>query len=204
MAADRNAVLNWITAIAAEIVTDAEDAADIPARVAAASALDAIAFAGEAIDLVRIVAENVGEARGYAALTLPAGAVGDTSDVLVLLVAIGQALAIGRVAWASRPAARNARARLGAIAEQAYAIAAKISADLYAWLRGLVQVAIRLVSEIAANSTPMVRVNSPVSLASTALAFQLYGDANRAGQLVDIAGSATPMLMPTGFDALAS
>ncbi|MFD1328298.1 hypothetical protein [Mycoplana ramosa] len=202
MAADRTAILAWISAAAAEIVTDADDAADIAVRIDAADTLGVAAFAAETIDLVRIIGESVRDGRGFAALALPETA-GETRDALALLSAIGQALAIGRVAWPSRPAARAARTRLGNAAELAYAIAARLDAGLYAWLRALMQVAIRLVSEIAANSTPMARVTTNTSLPSTALAYQLYGDATRAGQLIDTAGSATPMLMPGSFDALA-
>ncbi|QRM55151.1 hypothetical protein [Sinorhizobium sp. BG8] len=204
MAADRTVILDWVATVVADIVTDAEDEADIATRVAEAPDLDSAEFAAEIIDLTRIIGESVTDARGFAAFVVPETADTETREAIVFLCAVGQALSAGRVSWPSRPSARNARASLGTIAEEAYAVAARLDPDLYAWLRNLVQVAIRLVSEIAANSTPMVRVAAGVSLPSTALAYQLYGDATRAAQLVEIADSSTPMLMPVSFDALAS
>ncbi len=204
MAADKTIILDWLATISTEVVTDTEDQTDIAARIAVADVLGAAEFAAESVDLVRIIAESVRDVQGFENFVIADDIDAETRSALVLLAAIGQALAIGRVAWPSRPSARTARAALGSIAEEAYAVAATIDADLYSWLRSLVQVAIRLVSEIAANSTPMVQVMAGLSLPSTVLAYQLYGDATRAAQLVDLAGSATPMLMPTRFDALAS
>lgn len=203
MAADRSTVLVWLTSVAGSIVRDAEDEAQIARRVDAAAALDAGAFSAEVIDLVRIVAENADDEPAYAALAevdLDAGA---SRDAIVLLSAVALALAVGRIGWPSRQAARKARSTLQARAEEAYAVASPLGPDLYAWLRSLVQVAVRLVSEIAANAAPMAQVSTPLSIPSTVAAYHLYGDANRARQVVDIARSATPMLMPSLFDVLA-
>ena len=76
--------------------------------------------------------------------------------------------------------------------------------DLYQYLSRLVEIAVLIVSDQAANAVPIVRVETQMSLPSTVLAYQIYGDAARAGSLVDIARSTTPMLMPISFDALES
>lgn len=74
--------------------------------------------------------------------------------------------------------------------------------DLYGYLSRLVEVAVLIVSDQAANAVPIVRVETGISMPSTVLAYQLYGEADRAQGLVEIARSATPMLMPIAFDAL--
>lgn len=103
--------------------------------------------------------------------------------------------------------ARAARTRIAAAGEAGLAAVSGMGgegADLYAWLSNLVSVSVRVVSEIAANAVPVVRVATKLSLPSSVLAYQLYGDASRAQGLVEIAGSATPLLMPASFEALAS
>jgi prophage DNA circulation protein len=94
-----------------------------------------------------------------------------------------------------------------AAGEAALAVAAGFGAngsDLYGWLAGLNAMAVRVVSNIAADAVPLVRVETGVSLPSSVLAYKLYGDATRAEGLVDIARSMTPMLMPSVFEALES
>jgi hypothetical protein len=198
-------ILAWLSARASEIVTDADDTASVADRLAVASSLDAAAFAAEVLDLSRIIGESVRTAAGFKALAVFPEFDSDIGrDGVTLLATVAQALAIGRVDWPSRPAARAARTAFVDLAHQAYAVAAPLGPDLYAWLAGLVSVAVRLVSDRAASATPMVTVESGLSLPSTVLAYQLYGDANRAASLVDIARSATPLIMPARFEALAS
>lgn len=203
MSADVSAIIAWLEAVAGAVVVDAEDQVELAQRLDVADDLPVELFVFEAVDLVRIIAENVGDATGFSVLAAVDLDAGGTRDFVLVLSAVALALAVGRVDWPSRPAARSARATLQLRAEQAYAVAAPLSADLYSWLRALVQVAVRLVSEIAANSAPLVQVSTPISIASTVAAYHLYGDANRAGDVVDIARSGTPMLMPSSFEALA-
>jgi hypothetical protein len=199
------ALLSWLADLAAAIVTDAEDAAMLADRLDAARALAGAALAAEVIDIARIIGESVASEAAFKRLAvLPDFDEDAAARAAILMVAIAQAVAIGRVDWTSRPAARAARAAFVDLAHRAYAIAATLGPDLYAWLAGLVSVAVRLVSDRAANATPVVLVDSGLSLPSTVLAYQLYGDAKRAAGLVDIARSATPMIMPGRFEALAS
>ncbi len=69
-------------------------------------------------------------------------------------------------------------------------------APLYAWLQALGATGLRILSDIAANAVPMVRVETGISLPSSVLAYRLYGDAGRAEGLCGVARSLTPMLMP--------
>lgn len=198
-------ILAWLSARAAEIVTDADDIVLVADRVAAAVDLDAAAFAAEILDLARILGESVRtEAQFKALATFPDFDTDIGRNGVTLLAAVAQALAIGRVDWLSRPRARAARTAFVDLAHQAYAVAAPFGPDLYGWLANLVSVAVRLVSDRAANATPVVTVESGISLPSTVLAYQLYGDAKRAAGLVDISGAATPLIMPVRFEALAS
>jgi prophage DNA circulation protein len=123
------------------------------------------------------------------------------------MVSIGGSIAGCRTDWPSRPSARAARTRVATAGAEGSAAADTLGgdgADLYAWLTATTAISCRMISEIAANAAPIVRVSTGISLPSTVLAYQLYGDAKRAGGLVDLAGSSTPMVMPTLFDALAS
>jgi len=207
MAADRQAVLSWLADLAATIVQDVDDLADVTARIAAAPALDASDFATEALDLMRIVAESVTAAAEFDRIAVPASVTGETVNALSIMVSMGLAIAGCRAEWVSRPMARSARARVSAAGDAGAAAAGTLGgdgADLYAFLTGVTAVSCRLISDIAANAAPVIRVKTGISLPSTVLAYQLYGDAKRAGSLVDLAGSSTPMVMPTLFDALAS
>lgn len=58
-------------------------------------------------------------------------------------------------------------------------------------------------SRLAASRAPLVRVETGISLPSTLLAWELYQDPDRAGELIDRNGIGTPMLMPVAFEALA-
>ncbi|RFB95228.1 hypothetical protein B5K11_09760 [Rhizobium leguminosarum bv. trifolii] len=207
MAADRQTVLSWLADLAATTVTDVDDLSDISQRIVAAPALDAAAFAAETLAITRIIAESVTLPAEFDRIAAPASASGETLQAFSILVAMGSAIAGCRVEWPSRPAARRARTRVSAAGDAGATAAGSLGgdgADLYAWLTAVTAIACRLISDIAADAAPIIRVETGVSLPSTVLAYQLYGDATRAGAMVDLAGSATPMIMPTLFDALAS
>lgn len=207
MAADRQAVLSWLADLAATIVLDVDDLADVTARIAAAPGLDVGGFAAEALTLMRIVAESVTAAADFDRISVPASVTGDTRNAIAIMVSMGLAVAGCRVEWVFRPMARSARSRVAAAGDAGAAAADTLGgdgADLYAWLTGVTAISCRVISDLAANAAPVIRVKTGISLPSTVLAYQLYGDAGRAEALVDLAGSATPLVMPTLFDALAS
>ena len=207
MSADASAICTWLSSLASTIVTDKDDAADLASRLAAASALPAADLAAESLALMRVIGESVKDAAGFNAIKAGQFDDDDTVHVGAILFAVGLALAGARAGWISRPQARAARDRISAAGDTALAAISSIGAEaseLYGWLSNLVQISVRLVSDEAANAVPVVRVESGISLPSTVLAYKLYGDASRAGGLVEVAGSATPMLMPVAFDALES
>jgi len=208
MAADRDTILSWLAELCAAIITDAEDLADTAGRIDVAADLDAASFALEALDLMRVIAESVTDASGFDMIVIPdTVAAGDTFDAMTVLVALGLSVAGGRVDWRARPRARKARTRIANAGDAGLTVISAMGgdgADFYSWLSSVVEIACRLVSDLAADAIPIVKVQTGISLPSTVLAYQLYGDAARAADLVDIANSATPMVMPTTFDALAS
>lgn len=207
MVAERGAVAAWLSSLAATLVIDTLDAQDLADRLAKAPKLEGDAFALEALSVMRVIAESVDAPAGFDAILLPAGLDSATMDAVNVLTAFGLAVAAPRVAWISRPQARAARGRIVSQAEAAFAIVSGRGAaavDLFRYLSRIVEVAVLIVSEQAANAVPIVRVETGISLPSTVLAYHLYGDASRAQGLVDIARSTTPMLMPVAFDALES
>lgn len=205
--ADRTIILTWISDLGAVLVTDAIDAADFSARVKAAAGLSGSAFAREALDLTRVAGESVVASGDLDIFATPSGLDAETGQVFAVLVAVGLSIAAPRIDWPHRPSARRARERVAAAAEAAMDVASGLGAegaDLFAWLSGVTGTSIRLLSNIAANAVPIVRVETGISQPSSVLAYRLYGDAGRAEQLVEVAGSTTPMLMPSAFDALES
>ncbi|KAA3510098.1 hypothetical protein [Agrobacterium rosae] len=207
MTASRASILQWIADLASSIVTDAEDVSDIASRIANAPDLDASAFALEVLALTRVVAENADATSDFDLIGAALQVDASTLSIMKTLQAMAMTIAGVRISWPSRPSARRARARISLAGDDALGSASALGAagaQTYAWLSSLVAVSCRLISDIAANAAPIVQVQTGVSLPSTVLAYQLYGDANRAGAMIDIAGASTPLVMPTHFDALAS
>ncbi|OOO15658.1 hypothetical protein [Agrobacterium pusense] len=205
MPADKQAICDWLGSLATTLVVDDLDAENMAARLESASDLSADAFAMEALSLMRIIAESISTASGFD--TLRSGQFSDeeTANAAAILFAVGLAIAGGRADWISRPQARAGRDRIASAGHVALSVVSAMGADgvdLYVWLSALTNIAVRLVSDQAADAVPVVRVETGISLPSTFLAYQLYGDAGRAGSLVDIAGVSTPMLIPSAFNAL--
>lgn len=205
MAADKQAICGWLGSLATTLVIDALDTENIAARLNAAPALSAVEFAIESLSLMRVIAESVSSPSGFD--TLRSGQFEDaaTADAASVLLAVGLAIAGGRADWISRPQARAGRDRIASVGDTALTVVSAMGADgvdLYVWLSALTNISVRLVSDLAADAVPVVRVETGISLPSTFLAYQLYGDAGRAQSLVEIAGVSTPMLMPSAFNAL--
>ncbi|MDH0615931.1 MULTISPECIES: hypothetical protein [unclassified Agrobacterium] len=205
MAADKQALCDWLGSFATTLVVDALDAENIAARLDVAPALSADDFAMESLSIMRVVAESVSSASGFDTLRSGQFEDAETANAASVLLAVGLAIAGGRADWISRPQARAGRDRIASAGDAALTAVSVMGADgvdLYVWLSALTNVAVRLVSDQAADAVPVVRVETGISLPSTFLAYQLYGDAGRAESLVEIAGVSTPMLMPSAFNAL--
>jgi hypothetical protein len=203
--ADRQEICDWLSSLALVIVTDALDAGDLATRLAAAPALSSADFALESINIMRVIAESTVSPADFDALRAGSFTSDETIAAGSVLLSIGLCIAGGRASWISRPQARAGRQRIVDMGDTALAVVSAMGADgvdLYSWLTSLINISVRLVSDQAANAVPVVRVDTGISLPSSYLAYQLYGDASRAESLVEIGGSSTPMLMPAAFNAL--
>lgn len=205
MGADRALLAAWLSNLAGTLVTDALDAQDLANRLSGAPALEGAAFASEVLSIMRVIAESVSEPSGFDAIAMPTAEDPETLAAAGILVVFGLSIAAPRISWISRPQARAARSRIASHGDTALAgISARGAemVDLYRYLARIIEIAVLIVSEQAANAVPIVRVETGISLPSTVIAYHLYGDAARAQGVVDIARSTTPMLMPVGFEAL--
>lgn len=113
-------------------------------------------------------------------------------------------LAAVRRDYSARADATEARAVLARRADPVLVeSSAAFGSDVFAWVAETSGQAALAISRIAADRAPLVRVESGVSLPSAVAAYALYGDANRADELVARNRVATPALMPSIFEAIA-
>ncbi|TJV19691.1 DNA circularization N-terminal domain-containing protein [Mesorhizobium sp.] len=139
----------------------------------------------------------------FEAAAVPAG-----GDVFDLVSAAGfaagfcQTLAAGD--YLSRQDARRARDRISPVVDRVLeALSGGLDVSVSEWLSDIAATAASELSATAANRAPLVNVQTEISLPATALAYALYGDAGRAGELVSRNSVATPAAMPVLFEAIA-
>ncbi|HYD05845.1 MAG TPA: hypothetical protein VEC60_08965, partial [Reyranella sp.] len=111
---------------------------------------------------------------------------------------LGQAfLAEARSDFTDRRSAVEARGRIAAALEEASdRIAAAAGADIHAILGRAARHATDFLIAEASELRPVVRVEAARSLPSSALAWALYGDPARAGELAERNRCGTPLFMP--------
>lgn len=119
-----------------------------------------------------------------------------------MTMAAALAVAVVRVDHAARRDARAAREAFAATVAPVLETAGAFSAEAWSWLASATGEAALALSRTGADRAPLVRVEIGVSLPSTVLAHRLYGDANRAAELVERNRVSTPVLMPTVLEAL--
>lgn len=176
---------------------------------------------GDRISAEKLVtATGVGGLDGVTALLELARLIGEASDPGTLPAALDLAppidpfttiarhvaacFAAVRADYPSRQDAQAARADISRRGEDAYAAASIAGADALGWLVGMTGDTVAFLSSEAGNRAPAVRVETGMSLPSTLIAYDLYGDAGRAGELVDRNRSATSLIMPAILEAVAS
>lgn len=113
----------------------------------------------------------------------------------LLFVAEAAAAACAR-SYAYRAQASEARAALVAAFDVALGAANEVPEETVAEARLSVSEAIKHLDETAANLAPLVRVQLEKSVPSTALAWALYRDPERAPELVAAAQTGTSLFMP--------
>lgn len=189
-----------IATLAGELVTgDREDVLQV-ARLAARMETGGADGMRAMLDLARLIGEAVDpdQLAGRLDIVEPSG----TAEEVALLV-MGCFGALRR-SYPSRPDAIAARSAIGARAEAAYRSVGEIGHEVLDWLVSLAGETVRQLSAIAADRAPLVRVETGFSLPSSLLAWNLYGDPGRGAELVERNRSATPMVMPIIFEAVAS
>ena len=201
------AVANWMYSVGSLVVSDAIDLARL-VDLTLASGVDSVeSFFAGGLEASRIVGESVLTPSGFDAIKPVRFETQGTADLHAVIDAIISATAAPQVEWISRPQARAARKVVLDKGEKALAVISALGpayVDLYVAVSRLVETSVRIVSDRAADAVPVVRIETGISLPSTVIAYQAYGDAKRAESLVDIARVGTPMLMPVSFEALES
>lgn len=199
------AVGSWMHSVGVWIVTDHLDLKRLVDLTLGSGVESIDSFFASGIEASRIIGETVLTPTTFDLIKPSTLEQQSAADLQAILDAVITATAAPQVEWISRPQARAARQVVQAKGEKALAVLSALGpvhVDLYVALSRLVETSVQIVSDRAADAVPIVRVETGISLPSTVLAYQLYGDARRAESLVDIAQAKTPMLMPVAFDAV--
>lgn len=166
------------------------------------------------------IAAQSGGAAGFEALLALARLVGEAADANELALMVDRSVAesvparlalfvadcfsAARRDYPTRQDAIAARTRIAAKADGLYPLLSPAGADAVAFVARLAGQVVMSLSAVAASRASLVRVETGLSLSSAFMAWELYGDPQRAGELVRRNRVATPMLMPAAFEALAS
>lgn len=191
--------LMLLTDLAGRFLTDREDIASA-SRLTSDAAKGGVVGVSALLELARLVGEASQPGSMPAALTFTA-VVGPLSALALMVV---RCFAAVRADYPSRQDAIAARTRIAADGDALYQHLAPAGADAVNFAASLVGATVLSLSRLAASRAPLVRVETNVSLPSSLLAWQLYGDPARSAELVQRNGVATPLAMPVTFEALAS
>ncbi len=113
------------------------------------------------------------------------------------------AMLVARDVYPARQDAAAARSMLAETAAPILIDVGAFGAPALDWLSGLTGEVALALSRTDADRSPLVRVETGVSLSAIRAAYELYGDANRAGELIARNRVATAAYMPAAFEALA-
>lgn len=197
-------------------VAAATASGDLPAKAVSAATAAVADSAARAIDdagayakaLVagwRAVGLNSEPSELRAALTIEIAQTVESAAGQGDLAAMAGTLAIAAVrgTYAARPDARAARETMAATVSPVIAsVGAALGCDVEAWVERTTGEAAMILSRVAADRAPLVRVETQISLTAISAAYQLYGDAARARELVDRNKVGTAALMPVVFEAV--
>jgi prophage DNA circulation protein len=115
------------------------------------------------------------------------------------------AVAVAERSYGDRPSAQAAAGRLSALADASLERIAESGGDeIWRTASEVVRQAIDHLGRGALDLKPVVLVEATRSFPSTVLAWRLYGDPERAGELVARNAVNTSLFFPTSFEALAS
>lgn len=203
MAAARLAEIAPLTTGGDTVSTRTAAATAALADAAATVAADPAGYAASLVDGWRRVALDADASALFSALPAEIAAPGEGAAGLVERAAMLGAMSIAalRRSYAARQDASRAREALRLAADGTLAAIADLGDEAFGWAAEISGEAARSLSRTAANRAPLARVETPISLSSIRAAFVLYGDPNRAGEIVDRNGVATPAFLPTAFEA---
>lgn len=221
-----------VESLRAAVTLETDTASDLATRIARARAglvgavnVETVARAvGDLCEVLRDLGREADPAQveslGAAALPLLTGALPVTSSPAVTLawdfaraaVACVEAallaevaVAVAEQAYGDRPTAQAAAGRLAALADDSLDRVAETGGeDIWRAASEAVRQALDYLGRGALDLKPVVLVEALRSLPSTVFAWRLYGDPERAEELVARNGVATPLFMPTQIEALAS
>jgi len=173
------------------------EAADTPNR-----------FGPAALDLCRFAAReqepDLQTLAFYRALAAPASEDPRVASIAGSSLIFGLAISVVRQTYSARPDALAAREDFLAVAGRVQNdVGIHLGAEAFDWLFDVVAMASTHLSDTAANRMPLVAIETDTSLPSPLLAHRLYGDPQRAGELVDRNKAATPMFLPVRLEGLA-
>lgn len=193
-------VRDFLATLAVDLLPEGDD------RQAADMQIAAIPKGGEvgcaaALRLARLIGEAADPVATLEAIDRRSIETNDAATVATRLVIA--CFAAVRADYPARQDAAAARSNLGARADASYPLLSRAGAEMLDWMVRLVGESVSHLSAVAASRVPLVRVETGISLPSTLAAYDLYGDATRAGEIVGRNRSATPMIMPSAFEAAA-
>lgn len=193
--------MSWLDDLIARFIGDADDLA-----IAQALALTVRSGGSDAASAYLDVCRQLGESADDSAGLVAALNDVDAPDVIDRLGRLVIAcFATVKADYAARPDAQAARVALSAQADGVIDDAGALyGAEVHRWLIRLVGEAVGQISAIVADRAPLVRVETGLSLPSSLLAYDLYGEPDRGAELVERNRSGTPMVMPVIFEALAN
>jgi hypothetical protein len=190
LAPDGDPVREWMDAMGALWAVTPGDVAGFAG--ASVSAWRAIAMYSDPAGAARLIIGSIDAERNTDAGLVEAAAMVGAA-----------ALVTARDEYPARQDAAAARAYLAAAAAPILAEVGTFGAPVLDWLSGLTGEVALALSRADADRSPLVRAETGFSLSAIRAAYELYGDANRAGELIARNRIATAAFMPVAFEALA-
>lgn len=192
-------ILTILSGLARELILDADDLAAFDVLAVSAQAGGAGGWTS-VLEMARLIGEAADDA---GAVVRALDRVQEDSSLWRVAGLVAACFAVTRASYPSRQDAQAARSAINTRAETAYRQAGVYGSEAIEWLVSLAGITALHLSRTAAERAPAVRVETGLSLPSTLLAYDLYADAGRAGELVDRNRIGTPLVMPVAFEAVA-
>lgn len=188
--------LDEVAAVLAGLITATRDVARLAARPDAAAAAWIAAARGMALSQSSATASPA---------TVIASRLANGVAACAEAACLGEyAVALSQGLFTDRASALDAKSEIAAAAAEALErIAGACGREIWEAVSASIQYASDHLVARSLDLRPIVIVSTPLPMPATLLAWALYGDPQRADELVDRNRAATPAFMPTRFEALA-